>query len=114
MDLECEICGSYFQSKSSLNNHKKTANYCLKISHQTDSLIESHENFKFFKCCHCSKEFGTNFNLSRHIKTCKSREINDLKKQILLYEGKISELNKLVEDLKTENNEYKIQLADNN
>ena len=29
--MECEFCKHTFKSISSLNNHKKTANYCLKI-----------------------------------------------------------------------------------
>ena len=30
MDFECEFCHKKFKNKSSINNHKATANYCLK------------------------------------------------------------------------------------
>jgi|UniRef100_A0A6C0J3W5 hypothetical protein len=64
MSLTCEFCNKSFCSKSSLNNHKKTAKYCLEI--QNRELIDVKE----FKCKYCKKKFCTQELLNKHELKC--------------------------------------------
>ena len=57
----CEFCNKEFANMSSLNVHKKTAKYCLKIQNE-NGCITNFEN----KCYLCLKSFSTKTNLKMH------------------------------------------------
>ncbi len=59
--MECKFCKSMFSNKSALNNHMKTAKYCLDIQN-----VKPLEN----KCKGCGKNFLKKFNYDRHIQSC--------------------------------------------
>lgn len=62
--MECPYCKNSFSTKTSLNNHQRTAKYCLKLR---DKEIK----YKY-KCESCNMSFHKIFNLNRHIETCKT------------------------------------------
>ncbi len=66
--MECEFCKHTFSSKTNLNNHVKTATYCLRLQ-GVNQLSDEH------KCDGCSKIFGRKYELNRHSKTCKKNNI---------------------------------------
>ena len=65
--MDCNFCKKTFSSLSSLNNHKATAKYCLKIQNKT--VTEK------FKCAYCDKHFTSKNALTLHTKTCKDLDI---------------------------------------
>jgi hypothetical protein len=69
--MECKFCNKKFCSKSSLNNHQKTAKYCIKL--QDDNL----EIISNFNCEFCNKNFTTKQVLLNHLYSCKNKIVND-------------------------------------
>ena len=59
--MECGFCHNKFKTKSSLNNHQKTAKYC--ISKQSNKIC--------FECDFCDKKYSSKYGLSKHIINCK-------------------------------------------
>jgi hypothetical protein len=66
--MNCEYCKKEFSSKSSLNNHKKTAKFCLKLQNKKEDDINN------FKCEYCDKIFTSKQPLLTHLNTCKHRK----------------------------------------
>ena len=66
--MKCEYCNTEFQSKSSLNNHKNKAKYCLVIQ----GKIEAKE--EVFKCNLCDKLLSTKQNLEVHKEKCEGKK----------------------------------------
>ncbi len=64
--MECQYCHNKFVSKTSLNNHQKTAKYCLEI--------QGVKSLKTFECHACGKIFSRSYHLQRHQKQCKSND----------------------------------------
>ena len=62
--IKCNFCNKNFITKYSLNNHKKTAKYCLKIQNIEP---DNKENI----CNHCDKKFTTKNSMKLHIISCK-------------------------------------------
>ena len=81
--MNCDFCNTNFKNISSLNHHKKTAKFCLKIQ---DKYIN--EIYKDFKCDLCDKLFTTKQSLNIHLISCnifiKQKKDDELQK--LLYE----------------------------
>ena len=111
--FSCKFCKKEYQTISSLNNHIKTAKFCLKI--QEDLSINNTNTIKSIKnnhtCTFCNKIFNTKVHLETHIKSCKSRkEYIDNKSQeetfILKNNNKIltDQLTKTKEDYKNSTN----------
>jgi len=66
MEHKCVTCGKTFASVSSLNNHRKTAKYCLELQEVTPTELI---------CCEfCDKSFTSKYNLTIHLATCKSKQ----------------------------------------
>jgi len=64
--MECSYCKNTFSSKSVLNNHMKTAKYCLKLQNKEKGVNQD----DIRKCNGCGKIFTTKFNFQRHIQNC--------------------------------------------
>ena len=61
--MQCQYCDNSFSTLSSLNNHQKTAKYCLKLRNiKTTSFV----------CTHCDRSFSSKRWLDVHIQKCKS------------------------------------------
>jgi len=75
----CEYCGREFSTVSSLNNHKKTALYC----------IRSRTNIRETKhiCEYCNKPFTTKYSLKTHLSTCSVKR----NKELELYKKKLED-----------------------
>jgi DNA-directed RNA polymerase subunit RPC12/RpoP len=74
--MECKYCGNKFSTKTNLNNHTKTAKYCLKLRNIKSESI--------YKCSTCDKLFNKKFNLNRHEERCVSIESFYILKEKLL------------------------------
>ena len=92
--MNCEFCNKNFSTKSSLNNHQKTAKYCIKLQNNKVSEIPN------FYCDYCNKKFTSKQNLNIHLSTCKEKE----------FEQKLKDKEKLNIKIITENENYKQQL----
>jgi len=67
---KCEYCQRKFSTVSSLNNHKKTALYCVQA--RTDTKETKHV------CEYCNKPFTTKYSLKTHLSTCPVKRTDEL------------------------------------
>ena len=72
MSFECNFCKRSYATKGSLNNHQRTAKYCIKIQQSLSEKNSDEIEYKSFDCKYCKKTFSSNFNLNKHIKLCPS------------------------------------------
>jgi len=95
--MECNFCNKKFSTLSSLNNHKATAKYCLKIQNKDVK----------FKCLECEKTFTTNNSLTEHKKICKkiTTKLSSKDKDII-----IAKQESIIEQLQKQEDVYKEQL----
>jgi hypothetical protein len=98
--FECNFCKKTYSTLSSLNNHKKTAKFCLDLQNKlnTGELV---------RCDFCLKEFSTKKYLTQHLDHCKNKKLteqSDLKKDFESLQKEIIEL-KLKLQFKDELNE---------
>jgi hypothetical protein len=93
----CEFCKNIFKTKSSLNNHKINAKYCLKIRNQVNETL---------RCKGCKKVFGSKQWLTMHYNKCPSNIKNTLKMNNQLTE-KNKELQTVNDMLENQIEEYK-------
>jgi hypothetical protein len=75
--MECEYCKKKFSSRGVLNNHQKSAKYCLKL--REEEVINN------YLCEFCSSAFSRKHHLENHSKICKHKFYNEL--QIKLEEN---------------------------
>ena len=103
--MECKFCNKIFSSKSSLNNHQKTAKYCIKLQ---DNNVDTISNFN---CEFCTKNFTTKQVLLNHLYSCKNKIVNDkfLDKENYFKE-QLKEKDILIMKLTLENDIYKEQI----
>jgi hypothetical protein len=106
--MNCQYCKNEFSSKSALNNHIKTAKYCLKL--QNKGINKN--NIK--KCSGCGKIFSTKFNFQRHIQSCDKIEytlkIFELKSENNNLINKLDEKDSIIESLKLQIKELQDKL----
>ena len=106
----CEFCNKDFSTDYILENHKKTAKFCLKIQieNQNSKIDNIFEN-AFLKCEYCDKIFNINKDLTIHYTTCefKKRQTKYELKSLIKYKDKI--LQELKEKIKTLNILLKIE-----
>jgi hypothetical protein len=88
----CNFCKKSYGALSTLNNHQKTAKFCLDLQNKLNSGV-------LIRCEHCLKEFSTQKYLKQHIEHCKNKKLNE---QI--------DLKKELEELKKEIHELKLKL----
>lgn len=68
--MKCEFCKNNFKTISSLNYHKKTAKYCLKIQTQKGLKIKI-----LNKCIYCQKTFSQKIDYEKHNIKCVKRNV---------------------------------------
>ena len=85
--MECEYCKKEFSSKSSLNNHKKTAKFCLKLQNKKDDANN-------FNCEYCSRNFTSKQPLLTHLNTCKNKKEDLVNIEITNLQNKLKETEK--------------------
>ena len=101
----CNFCNKNFNNKYSLEKHKLTTKYCLKIQTKNEIEIEN-ENKNI--CTLCNKKFTTKQSVNIHLKSCKENiklkeqqkenYIDSLKNEILKKDNQIDLLKKEKED----------------
>ena len=111
--MNCQYCNKIYSSKSSLNNHQKTAKFCVKLQNNIDTNIN-------FQCQYCEKVFTTKYNLSNHINICKKqkediKQKEDCKEQLQIQKEKYKQQlrkqkQEYKEDLLKQKEDYKEQL----
>ena len=95
--MDCQYCKKVFNNKYTLNQHQKTAKYCLEIQGSVNNS---------FICTYCDKTLCTNDRLNYHYQSCKEKQKKDNIKDIEI-ENKI--LTKTIE----EKNQYISKLESN-
>jgi DNA-directed RNA polymerase subunit RPC12/RpoP len=66
-NFKCEFCKNAFSTKTNLNYHKKTANYCLKLRNK--------EHKEKYKCSICDKEYALKDSYNKHYIRCSSHPV---------------------------------------
>ena len=66
--MNCKWCKNKFVNKTSLNNHQKTAKYCLKLQGKKPDN---------YSCIYCQKNFSRKYDLQRHQNRCKISEVSE-------------------------------------
>jgi hypothetical protein len=103
--MNCEFCNKIFSNKSSLNNHKKTAKYCIKL--QTNKIPEIIN----FYCEYCNKKFTSKQSLNIHLSNCKDREVQEkLKEKDRELQEKLKEKDIDLFRSNTQSENYKVQI----
>jgi hypothetical protein len=92
MKMECEYCGAILKSTSSLNQHQKTAKYCL-IKQNKPINTE-------YTCCFCRTEFTLKSSLHKHVRICKANTPM-LREQLQLLNEQFHELSLIKKDLES-------------
>jgi hypothetical protein len=85
-ELTCNFCNKNFLNKYNLENHQKTALYCLKLQNKN---LEAN-----FNCEYCKKSFTIKSNYNKHSLHCKDKEEKEIYNLKELCESKQSELDK--------------------
>ena len=103
--MDCNFCKKTFSSLSSLNNHKLTAKYCLKI--QGKNLVDN------FKCDKCNKIFTVKNTLITHTKTCNLiKKESSLEKEIIEKNIIIAKQESMIEQFLKQEESYRQQLKE--
>ena len=87
MSFKCEFCNKDYKNISNLNNHQKTAQFCIKIQNGNSNINSN------FNCEFCNKKLSSKFRLNSHKLICK-----ESKKQ---KDEDIKEKNNLIIELKS-------------
>lgn len=94
--MECITCKNKFKNQSTLNYHRKTALYCLKLQGKTGK--------NKIMCVECKKFFSRKHDLIVHKKICKN-QTNDRAK-ISILEEKLKEKDIYINELRKEKDTY--------
>ena len=71
--MDCQYCKKVFNNKYTLNQHQKTAKYCLEIQGSVNNS---------FICTYCDKTLCTNDRLNYHYQSCKEKQKKDMIKDV--------------------------------
>ena len=100
--MNCQYCNKIYSSKSSLNNHQKTAKFCIKLQNTNTNTI--------FDCSYCKKNFTSKYNLSLHLNICKNQTKYNIKKEEEYEDQLEKQKEEYKEQLQKQKEEYKEQL----
>ena len=111
----CEFCNKEFKNIYTLNTHKKTAKFCLKIQNDKSNKVKKEKNKS--QCSFCNKMCSTVYSLQRHMLSCKEKNSDDKIKTIIedlnnKHSLEINEKNSLIEKLELRNENYLQQIKD--
>jgi hypothetical protein len=82
-EMMCEFCSTVFKTKSALNNHKKSAKYCLLIQDEKKVTKKCKEQKKSaFNCKYCFKNLSTKQNLMNHLESCNEKKYKEYEKEL--------------------------------
>ena len=71
-EYECQYCKKTFNGKYTLNQHQKTAKYCLVLQGSVNTT---------FTCEYCNKNLCTNDRLYTHYHSCKHKQKQEIEKR---------------------------------
>ena len=103
--MDCQYCKKTFSSKSSLNNHQKTAKYCLKLQDSNMEIVN-------FKCEYCDKYFTIKQHLSNHLLACKEKKDKELQEKLSKKDKELQEKDKELQKKDKELQEKDILIAE--
>lgn len=94
--MECQYCKQIFRTHSSLNNHQKTAKYCLKL--------RGYINPKGKFTCLCEADFTSKYSLENHKLKCTqySTEVVELRQQVIELQAKLSDALRREQELRAD------------
>ena len=92
MKMDCEYCGAILKTLSSLNQHQKTAKYCL--VKQNKSINTE------YTCCFCSTRFTLKSSLHKHVRICKANTPM-IREQLQLLNEQFHELSLIKKNLES-------------
>jgi len=95
---KCHFCNKEYSSKGILENHQKTAKFCLRLRNNE----YNEQNIINFKCDFCEDNFTQKANLERHYEICKIKKEKQQKENEQKKDNEILELKKNVDKLKNE------------
>ena len=88
--MECVHCGTILKTISSLNQHQKSAKYCL---------VKQNKHIpQEYTCCFCNTQFTTKSSLHKHVSICKANTPM-LREQLQLLNEQFHELSLIKKDL---------------
>ena len=83
--MKCEFCSREFKNRSSLNQHMRTAKYCLKLRGEAPSESSS------FTCSDCGLVSTKRQNHEQHLRTCRGA-LGELRQE--KFDREVAELQK--------------------
>jgi hypothetical protein len=87
--MECQYCKNILSTNKALKTHQKTAKYCIELQIGINGVRE------YMTCDGCAKNFTTKREFKDHIEKCvckKDKELKLLRKELILKDNKIIEL----------------------
>uniref|UniRef100_A0A6C0CYZ9 KilA-N domain-containing protein n=1 Tax=viral metagenome TaxID=1070528 RepID=A0A6C0CYZ9_9ZZZZ len=96
--MQCDYCKRNFKTVNSLNTHKNTAKFCLRIR----GIIENTEKDVVHNCEYCDKILSTKGNLIRHLENCNIKLEKESNQKDNIKDEEIKNLNKIISNLNIE------------
>jgi hypothetical protein len=114
-EFKCEFCSKVYSTLPILQQHKKTAKFCIKIQEAQNKV---NVQLNKHNCMYCKKNFTSSSRLQSHLNSCKDKLKEDIKlndkytfeEQINQYKNMINNLSQENNILTTENNLLKSQI----
>jgi hypothetical protein len=94
---KCDYCNKEYSTKGILENHQKTAKFCLRIRNYSNESEKIILNNTIFKCDYCEDTFTQKITLERHYERCKYKEIRQKDEEIRQKDEKIYNLKNIIE-----------------
>ena len=97
VNYKCSICSKEFNHKGDYKRHMNRKNKCKEKSSlniqnlNKKNIVPKKEqtfqnrNIERFICIYCNRSYSRRPNLNKHLKTCKSKKEDELKKTIKSY-----------------------------
>ncbi len=105
--IKCQYCKKEYSNLYNLNNHQKTAKFCLNIQNQLNTNNNTNNNINInilpeeqtnFTCEYCNKSFNLKYNYNVHLSSCKHKKTLETNTKLEEYSKKLEETtNKLKE-----------------